>query len=582
MHRRTIAAFVAAALLLGALPLLKLPAFYESFLYLIFHWIVLATSWNILSGYSGYFSFGHGAFFGLGIYTTAVLAGKFNWPFLATLPAAALVPSLFGMGLGAVVFRVRSLRGELFALLTLAVTFVIATIILNTPIDGGPGVYLSAVPVPAIGPSPSASFYLLALALALATLATAYGIWRSRLGSALFAIHDDEDVAEVQGVPTFRCKLAAFGVSCGLAGVAGGIHAVFVSYVTVGEVFNVVVPLNVVLMSVLGGSRHWFGPAIGAAAITALLYAFTAGDYAVAGRAAVGLILVVVILFMPEGILGRVLKLWKRRRGAAVVGLPEPMAPAAAVSSGKAGEVLLKIEDAQKSFRGVQALADVDIEVRRGEILGLVGPNGSGKSTLVNLISGFYKPDRGRILIYEDGKGRDLVPLPAYRAAWAGVARTYQIPRPFKSLSVLENATLPGMFGAAALTRSAAERQAMHWLEFVGLASRARALPAELNLHQRKFLELARALASAPRLVLLDEVLAGLTPAEVDNAVALIREIRKRGATVVFIEHNMRAVMNLTERLIVLNYGRVIAQGEPREVMRVPEVVMAYLGAPHA
>ena len=148
MNKRVLTIFVVVGLALAALPLLKLPAFYESFLYLVFHWVVLATSWNILSGYSGYFSFGHGAFFGLGMYTTAVLAGKFNWPFLYTLPMAALVPALFGVGLGAVVFRLRRLRGELFGLLTLAVTFVIATIILNTPIDGGPGVYLSAVPIP--------------------------------------------------------------------------------------------------------------------------------------------------------------------------------------------------------------------------------------------------------------------------------------------------------------------------------------------------------------------------------------------------------------------------------------------------
>ena len=133
-----------AAVLLATLPLFKLPAFYESFLYLILHWIALATSWNILSGYSGYFSFGHGAFFGLGMYTTGVLSGKLDWPFLATLPVAALVAALFGIGLGAVVFRVGRLRGELFALITLAVTFVIATIALNTPIDGGPGVYLSS------------------------------------------------------------------------------------------------------------------------------------------------------------------------------------------------------------------------------------------------------------------------------------------------------------------------------------------------------------------------------------------------------------------------------------------------------
>ena len=575
MNKRVLTIFVVVGLALAALPLLKLPAFYESFLYLVFHWVVLATSWNILSGYSGYFSFGHGAFFGLGMYTTAVLAGKFNWPFLYTLPMAALVPALFGVGLGAVVFRLRRLRGELFGLLTLAVTFVIATIILNTPIDGGPGVYLSAVPLPAIGPSPSATFYLLALAMVMLVLWVAYYIYNARLGSGLFAIHDDEDVAEVQGVPTYRFKLQALAISCAFAGVAGGVHALFVSYVTAGEVFTIVVPLYVVLMSVLGGSRHWLGPAVGATAITALSYAFTAGDSAVVGRAAIGLILIVVILFMPDGILGQLIKRFKSRRS--LPPLPTPVAPAVISTQGSSGEVLLTIDNVSKSFSGVKALQNVSMEARRGEILGLVGPNGSGKSTMVNVISGLYKPEAGRILF----QGEDLVPLPAYRAAHAGIARTYQIPRPFASLSVLENTTLAGMFGGTQLSRADAAAQAMYWLEFVGLADRARALPTELNLHQRKFLELSRALASSPRLVLLDEVLAGLTPSEINNAVTLVREIRQRGSTIIFIEHNMRAVLELCDRLIVLNHGQVIASGMPREVMNDPAVVSAYLGTPH-
>ena len=575
MDRRVIAAFVVLLPLLAAVPLLKLPAFYETFLYLVLHWIVLATSWNILSGYSGYFSFGHGAFFGVGIYTTAVLAGKLDWPFLATLPVAALISALFGVGLGAIVFRLRRLRGELFGLLTLAVTFVIGTIILNTPIDGGPGVYLSAVPVPAIGPTPSGSFYLIILALAALMLWVAYWIYCNRLGSALFAIHDDEDVAEVQGVPTYRYKLIAFGISCGFAGMAGGIHSIFVSYVTVSEVFNIVVPLNVVLMSVLGGSRHWFGPAVGATIITALLYAFTAGDFAVAGRAAIGLILIVVILFMPNGVMGQVQRWWRAR--ATPKPLPEPLSPPPIARQGQSGDLILSVEGITKQFTGVRALSDVSLQVRRGEILGLVGPNGSGKSTMVNVISGLYKPEAGRVIF----NGTDLVPLPSYQAAHAGIARTYQIPRPFPTLSVLENATLAGMFGGRQLSRTHAERQAMHWLEFVGLADRARALPTELNLHQRKFLELARALASAPQLVLLDEVLAGLTPSEINSAITLVREIRNRGSTVVFIEHNMRAVLELCERLIVLNYGQIIASGDPRKVIADPEVIRAYLGTPH-
>ena len=571
-------ALIAAAL--AAVPVLGLPPFYETFLYLVFHWMVLATSWNILSGYSGYISFGHGAFFGAGIYTTATLAARYDVPFLWTLPVAAAVAAALALVVGLVVFRVHRVRGEVFALLTLAVTFVLATIILNTPIDGGPGVYLSAVPLPRIGASASSTFYLLGLALAFATVLIAYLVSRARLGRGLFAIHDDEDVAEVMGVPTYRFKLAAFALSCALAGVAGGIYALFVSYVTVGETFSITVPLSVVLMSILGGTRHWAGPAIGAAVITALMYAFTAGDYAIAGKAVVGLVLVLVILFMPQGILGR----RRARTGTAAVETTPPpggsaieRTPASASDSSRANSpVVLEVTGLAKSFQGVQALRNVTLTVKEGEVLGLLGPNGSGKSTFINVVSGHYRPDAGRIVY----RGADLAGAPGHRIARAGIARTYQIPRPFAQMSVRDNVTLAAMFGGAMLRRAAAEREAARWLEFTHLADKADALPGELNLHQRKFLELARALAFRPRLVLLDEVLSGLNPSEIDGAVDLVRDIRRQGATIVLVEHVMRAVMALADRLVVLNYGEVIAEGAPADVMRAPAVVTAYLGAP--
>ncbi|GAB3771044.1 branched-chain amino acid ABC transporter ATP-binding protein/permease [Ramlibacter monticola] len=584
---RSALAILGAGGLLACIPWLGVPSFYESILYLVFHWMVLALSWNILSGYSGYFSFGHGAFFGIGMYATAVLAGKWNWPFLATLPFAALLPALLGLLLGFVVFRVKAVRGELFALLTLAVTFVVATIILNTPIDGGPGVYLNAVEVPKLGPSPASSIYLLVLAAAVATLLVAYRVFASRLGTGLFAIHDDEDVAEVMGVPTFRYKLLAFALSCALAGVAGGIHALFVQYVTTGETFNITVPLTVVLMSVLGGTRHWAGPAIGATAITGLLYFFTAGDHAVAGRAAVGAILVLVILFMPEGILGTLLrrKPGRAARGEALIPAANAVPAAAAAEPAPAapaprrhpiGAPLLEVRGLSKSFKGVQALDRVNLQVRQGEILGLLGPNGSGKSTLINVVSGHYPLSAGEILF----DGRDLTGAPAHRMAHAGIARTYQIPRPFAHMTVLQNVSMVAMFGCASLGRREAVREAWKWLEFTGLQARAHALPEDLNLHQRKFLELARALAARPRLVLLDEVLSGLTPGEIDEAIDLIRRIRDQGATIVFVEHVMRAVMALTDRIVVLNHGKLIAQGEAADVMKDAEVVNAYLGKP--
>jgi len=562
--------FVAAAIVLGAVPFLGLPAFYESFLYLVFHWVVLATSWNILSGYSGYFSFGHAAFFGIGVYTTAVLAGKLDWPFLWTLPFAAAVPALVGVALGAIIFRVRALRGELFALLTLAVTFVVSTLVLNTPVDGGPGVMLSAVSIPKLAPTVSGTFYLLSLVLALATVAIAYAVYHSRFGTGLFAIHDDEAVAEVMGVPTYRFKLAAFALSCALAGVAGGIYGVFVSYVTVGETFSGFVALYVILMAALGGTRHWLGPALGAAALTTLLYVFTTSDYAVAGRAAMGLIFILVILFLPQGLLGR----FAHRKA-----LPRRNAPIpSAAPSAKNMESILVVRDLSKAFKGVQALSHVELEVRRGEILGLVGPNGSGKSTLINLVSGHYPVDGGSIRF----EGRELVGEAPHRIARAGIARTYQIPRPFPHLTVLENVALPPMFGQVVMDRAAAEAEAWRWLEFTGLAGKALLQPQHLNLHQRKFLELARALASRPKLLFLDEVLSGLTPSEMNEAIRLIRAIRDQGATIVFVEHVMRAVMELTDRVVVLTYGKNIAAGAPGDVMRDPQVITAYLGAAHA
>lgn len=567
---------VGAAIALAFVPSLGLPAFYDSLLYLILHWIVLATSWNILSGYTGYFSFGHGAFFGAGLYTSATLMAKADWPFLYTLPAAALVACVLGLAVGAIVFRVKGIRGEVFALLTLAVTFVLGTVIVNTPIDGGNGVSLAAVAVPRLGPTPSSTFYLLALAMAALTLLVAWWIAQSKLGAGLFAIHDDEDAAEVMGVPTYRYKLVALGVSCALAGAAGGVHALFLNYVTVGEVFTITVPLTVVLMSVLGGTRHWAGPAVGAVAITLLLYSFTAADFAVAGKAMVGAVLIAAILFMPDGILPRLQRLASRKGTDRAEPVEAPRGPS--TSSGRTDEVLLRTRSLAKHFRGIKALAGVDVEVRRGEILGLLGPNGSGKSTFINVVSGHYLPSDGSVVF----EGRELAGTQAHRIARAGIARTYQIPRPFGHQSVLDNVALAALFGGGLRTPAAARREAMAWLAFAGLQDKAHALPDALNLHQRKFLELARALASRPRLVLLDEVLCGLTPSEIDDAVALVRRIRDQGATVVFVEHVMRAVMALTDRVIVFDQGRLLAEGPAAEVMRRPEVMAAYLGPAQA
>ena len=567
-----------AILALAFLPMARVPGFYESFLYLVFFWVSLSTSWALLSGFAGYFSLGHAAFFGVGMYTTAALTTKFTVPFLLTVPMAAAMAALLAMGIGAVVFRLRRLRGELFALLTLAVTFVIATIILNTPIDGGGGVFMSAVPLPHIMPTPTGTIYILGFGLCVLTLATAWWVAHSRLGMGLFAIHDDEDVAEAKGVPTFRYKIVAFALSAGIAGAVGGIHAMYVGFLTVAGTFELTVPLYVVLMSVLGGSRHWLGPAIGATAITTLLYAFISGGEAMVGRGIVGLILIVAILWLPDGVIPAIQKLLKRRRTAAVAARAEvvPVVPATANKIGDRS--ILEVRGVTKHFGGLQALGGVDLDVREGEIFGLVGPNGSGKTTLINVISGHYPLSSGTVAV----DGVAIGSLAAHEIARRGVARTYQIPRPFTNMTVLDNVSLCATFGGP--RRSAAEirDEARHWIGFTGLAGKEDVLPAGLNLHERKFLELARALAAKPKLLLLDEVLSGLNPSEIDNAVRLVRAIRAQGATIVFVEHLMRAVVELSDRIAVLNEGKLFALGAPRDVMRDPRVVSIYLGKAYA
>ncbi len=228
-----------------------------------------------------------------------------------------------------------------------------------------------------------------------------------------------------------------------------------------------------------------------------------------------------------------------------------------------------------KRFGGIQALDDVSVNIDEGDILGLVGPNGSGKSTLINVLSGYHQADSGSALF----GGVDLLGLEPHEIAASGVARTYQIPRPFSSMTVLENVALSFMFGRNRHSLDEARSATAGWLEFTGLSDVAAEPIDQLTLHQLKFLELARALATEPKLLLLDEVLAGLNPTEIEESIDMIRRIHSRGITLVIVEHVIRVVTALSTRIIVLDQGRVIAVGQPDEVMREPDVVKAYLGS---
>jgi branched-chain amino acid transport system permease protein len=282
------------------------PTFYLVYAYFLFFWIAQSTSWNILSGYTGYFSFGQGAFFGLGVYTAGDLVSREGVNYFLTIPIAGLLGAGLGAAVGALAFRLGSLRGEVFALLTLAVTFTLSAIAqLSTWVDGGQGISITIPSYPSFLGEYQDLIYRLGLAVAALAVVSAFLIQNSRFGWGLFSIRDEEDVAEGLGVPTFRYKMLAITISGGLGSLSGAVAALQIGYLTPEGVFNLTVPLLVIVMSVLGGRRHWLGPVIGAVVIYSLQERLTNSGLGEWGPVVLGSILVLMILFAPEGLFER-------------------------------------------------------------------------------------------------------------------------------------------------------------------------------------------------------------------------------------------------------------------------------------
>jgi branched-chain amino acid transport system permease protein len=579
MIPRGLAGIALAAAVLAAVSLyretLGVPISALALLTTMLFWVTQATSWTILSGYSGYFSFGQAAYVGVGAYTTAVLFGRHHVDFFLTIVIAAVLCAVLALGMGVLAFRLRSLRGEIFALLTLAVPFILAALArINGNIDGGQGII---VPIPAF-PAQLGRFqdflYLLTLAVATIAVAVAFLMAHLRSGWALTAIRDAEDVAEALGVATLRYKLQALVASAVIGGIGGSVFALQIGFVTVDSVFSLTVPLFVIVMSVLGGRTHWLGPVIGAAVVVLLQDRLAVLDLIGWQPVILGAVLVLMILLAPDGLYPKVYALWSR--------VGHPAAPPAIESEvdieqspvDDSAPALVACNELARYFGGVHAVESLTLGIRQGELVGLVGPNGSGKTTLVNLLAGSLRPTGGTIHL----AGRDTTGLAPHRIAHAGVARTYQIPRPFASMTVRDNVAMAVMFGRVPHRLGMARRIAERHLAMVGLVQLAAVHPSALNLHQRQLLEIARALATAPKLLLLDEALAGLNPAEIDNAVRVIRAIRASGVTIVIVEHLLRVVKALATRVIVLDRGTRLADGEPGTVLTDPAVIHAYLG----
>jgi branched-chain amino acid transport system permease protein len=620
-------ALVGIAVAVAALPAIRqatdFPLFYLVFLAGILFWTAQATSWNILSGYSGYFSFGQGAFFGVGVYTMAVLFGKEGMSWWVAVLAAGVASMLLGLAIGTIAFRLRSLRGEIFALLTLAVPFILASVArLSKAIDGGQGIVIPVPEAPSFLSQFQEFVFVLSGIVALFALIVAYVMQHTRYGWALFTIRDDEDVAEGLGVPTFSHKMIAIGINGLIAGVSGAVAALQLGFVSVEGTFNLDVPLFVIVMSVLGGRGHWAGPMVGAIYIYTLQNRLASGGFEGWSLIVLGVILILVMLLAPQGLMAGFrrrpwlatgvfvvifLGLWlfgvtadpvtslavalgvtaviaflpggtKRLTLAEVAPEPAPVhrvpVDDEAVETAVGGRPLLTATDLVKTFGGVRALRGVSMTVDEGELVGLVGPNGSGKTTLVNLMSGAFPPTSGAISL----NGTGIVGSAPHRIAHLGIARTYQIPRPFTSLTVRDNVAMAIMFGREPLGLDASRQAAVEYLDLVGLGKRADAFPDGINLHERQLLEMARATATRPSLLLLDEALAGLNPVEIDNAVEVVRRIHRSGVTIILVEHLLRVVNQLATRIVVLDQGMELAEGEPGVVMRDPAVVKAYLG----
>jgi branched-chain amino acid transport system permease protein len=423
------------------------------------------------------------------------------------------------------------------------------------------------------------SFDLLALALLAATLVLSRLIEGSRLGYSLRAIKENEQAALAMGVDAFRCKMAAYALSAAPAALAGAIYSHAILFVVTPEaVFGVLVIVQTLVVCLVGGVGTLWGPVIGAAIMIPVseILDSTVGDRLPGIQGVVyGAALMVIMMFAPEGLF------WRIGRGRAGAAAPAPAAttpaavepvtvPAAAPSGG--GAVALEVRSVSKAFLGLQALSEVTFDVRDGEILGIIGPNGAGKTTLFNVLNGFLLPEHGEIR----WRGEPITGLSPHRVCRRGIGRTFQVVRFFPHLTVLEN-VMVGAFAHRG-TPAAATARARAALARVGLAERAAVTPSGLTTLELRLMELARCLATAPRLVLLDEPLAGLSADGVEILSAMIRRVRGAGVTVVIIEHTIQALVKIADRLVVLDQGRRLAEGRPGDVTRNPAVIEAYLG----
>jgi ABC-type branched-subunit amino acid transport system ATPase component/ABC-type branched-subunit amino acid transport system permease subunit len=590
---RSLLPIIVFTALYAAVSLSVTNSYYQLVMTLVPVWAIFGLSWNLLSGYTGLISFGHAAFFGVGAYAVVLGQVYFDLSPWFMIPLAAILGGIAGLLIGFPTFR---LQGHYFALAMLAYPLAILYVFewlglqeVTLPIKrDNPIAYMQF--------SDHRIYTLLALAMMLGTILLTRAVERSRFGMALLAIKQNEAAAEAAGINTLAWKLRAIALSGAIAGAVGGFYAVVLLVVTPQSVFGMLVSAQALTVAMFGGVGTVWGPVIGSVILIPLaetLNAEAGSRFPGIQGVIYGLAIVCVVLLAPEGLFWKVRDFLRKKSAPPVAATPSPLdlSTAAAISAAPVplrprrspgtGDVVLEVKNLSRSFGGLKAVQEVSFKLRRNEILGIIGPNGAGKTTVFNLLNGFLRPGTGEILL----DGREMSGRKPHELCEAGIGRTFQIMRPFMRMSIYDNVVV----GAYVRARTDAEAMqlATDAIARVGLTEIAGRVAGELTTKELRLMELARALAGQPRILLLDETLAGLGHDEANEVVAVIQRLARDGMTIAIIEHTMQAMVRLVDSFVVLDHGAVIVEGEPEAVTRDSRVVEAYLGkkwvahAPH-
>jgi branched-chain amino acid transport system permease protein len=526
---------------------------------------------SVVLGLCGQINLAQAAFFGFGAYAVGIGTTDYQISYWLCLVAGCLMALVAGAVLGMSTLR---LGGHYLAMVTISFQQIVTLVMINA-------IWLTHGPdgVPRIGRPDLFRDSQSYLAFCVAMLAlVGYFVWHlpdTRLGRAMRAVRDNELAAGVIGIDVFRTKVAAFALSAVLGGLAGGLFAGGFAYVSPDQ-FSFAESVVFLTMSLLGGVASPIGSAIGTGLLI-LIPEWLRFLKSVPGLylAIYGLAVILIIRYMPDGIWGFVNVITQRWRSQTKA--PPAAAPLQLIPATVGGDTVLEVTGLSKYFGGLKAVDGVDIAVKRGGVHALIGPNGSGKTTTLNVLSGLYKATAGKILL----DGTDITTMPPHQRTAAGLGRTFQNIRLFRSMTALENVEIgaerPGNTmigtGEAALTE-----RAMEALTFVGLSARANELISSFSYGHQRLIEIARALAANPTLLLLDEPAAGLNSTEKQELHQLLKRIAAQGLTILIIDHDMTLVSEAAQHITVLNFGRRIADGESMAVLRHPDVVSAYLG----